>query len=137
MAHLPLVPHLNSPLARRLLITVLELYLAIAMSLTLLQLVLEYDHEQTRLEQEINHANLTFEPLLGSAIWRFDDAQLMETMNSLLLSSSIIGAKVGDTQGQELVSMGTVINNEGMTVSHGNNDKPSSSYWLSFTAHKK
>ncbi len=110
--------HYSSPLARRLLRTVLSIYLVVAISLTAIQMFLEYVNEEKRLHQQINQMAVTFTPILAQAMWDFNDEQLQATMSGLLESYEILGIRIVDVDG-DTTELGAVSRNAAGSESDG------------------
>lgn len=91
-------------LASKLLRIVLGFYFVIAITLTLVQLALEFRNEKQRLEEEINSKVNLFTPVITQALWNFDDEQMNITVNSILKTELIIGVDIFDDQGEKLLS---------------------------------
>lgn len=94
--------HMNSPLGRRLLRTVLSIYFVIAVSLTVTQLVLQFFSEKDRLIAEVNGAADTFSPIISSSLWSFDVELILTTLTSINGSDAIRGGSVEN--GEEVVA---------------------------------
>ena len=90
----------TSSLASRLMRSVFGIYLLIAISLTAIQLFMQFLNEQSRHYQQMNHVATTFSPILAQAMWDFNDEQLQATMFGLLVSPEISGISIVDIEGQ-------------------------------------
>lgn len=75
---------ITSKLAAKLLKVVLGIYLSVAVSVTIIQLFLEYENEERRLITEIQNAASTFGPILTQALWNFDDQQVKAALHGFL-----------------------------------------------------
>ncbi|MBV1877344.1 MAG: response regulator [Pseudomonadales bacterium] len=71
-------------LAMKLLRVSLGFYLVIALSLTFLQLVLEYDNEKRRLTSELEQVSITFMPILAQSLWNFDEENTAASLKGIL-----------------------------------------------------
>ncbi|OUR92532.1 hypothetical protein A9Q81_16435 [Gammaproteobacteria bacterium 42_54_T18] len=91
-------------LASKLLRIVLGFYFVIAITLTLVQLALEFRNEKQRLEEEISSKVNLFTPVITQALWNFDDEQMDITVNSILKTELIIGVDIFDDQGEKILS---------------------------------
>ncbi|MFT6387009.1 MAG: diguanylate cyclase (GGDEF)-like protein [Cellvibrionaceae bacterium] len=97
----------TSPLANRLMRTVFGIYLLIAISLTTVQMFMQYLNEERRLNLQMKHMAVTFAPILARAMWEFNEEQLQATMLGLLVNPEIIGISIVDIDGH-MISMGSV-----------------------------
>lgn len=79
----------RSPLASKLLRAVLSVYLTVALLVTCVQLVFEYQEEQKRLQSELNQVAEAFLPVLAIDLWNLDNEQLDETANAIWVNSAI------------------------------------------------
>lgn len=98
----------TSSLAGRLLKLVLEIYFIVAMSVTSVQLFLEYQNEKDRLADEIEHVITTFEPILAQGFWNLDVQHLESTMHGLLTNQQVIGVQILDTNNERMMAYGLV-----------------------------
>ncbi|PCJ17262.1 MAG: hypothetical protein COB04_09095 [Gammaproteobacteria bacterium] len=106
----------SSSLAAKLLRLVMEIYFVVAMSLTGVQLFLEYQNEKDRLVSEVEHIIDTFEPILAQGFWNLDELQLNSTMHGMLTNNYILGVKLTEIDHQRLMAFGTVKSKEGETI---------------------
>ena len=106
----------STSLAAKLLRLVMEIYFVVAMSLTGVQLFLEYQDEKDRLVNEVNHIIDTFEPILAQGFWNLDELQLHSTMHGMLTNNYILGVKLEEVDHQRLMAFGTVKSKTGETI---------------------
>lgn len=71
-------------LATRLIRIVMAFYFIIAISTTVVQLVLEFKNEKDRLQQEIRNTILMFQPVISESLWNFDSTQTQIASRSIL-----------------------------------------------------
>ena len=95
----------RSPLASKLLRTMLSVYLAIAVILTLIQLSMELRNERDRLGEDIAGIVETFRPVFGTALWNLDQNQIQSSLEGLLISRIILSAELYDDTGSLLLSL--------------------------------
>ncbi len=93
----------RSPLASKLLRTVLSIYLLAACAITCFQLVLEYRDEERRLRLEIDQVAQAFLPALAPALWNLDNEQVRSTSEGMWVNPAIWHLTVRDDLG-ELIS---------------------------------
>lgn len=87
-------------LARRVLRVVLGLYFTIAISITALQLILEYTNERDRLVDEIEQVAQTFRPIVLQALWNLDDTQIQASLEGILgTNKDVLSVEVRDVSG--------------------------------------
>ncbi|NKB32758.1 MAG: response regulator [Pseudomonadales bacterium] len=94
----------ESPLASKLLKSVLSVYLLIALVVTILQLALEYREEQDRLYEELNQVAEAFLPVLTTSLWNLDGEQLEQTTDGMWVNSAIGRVEITDDLNERLVS---------------------------------
>ncbi|MEM1434742.1 MAG: ATP-binding protein [Pseudomonadota bacterium] len=90
---------IRSPLAAKLLRTVLSIYLLAAFGITCFQLVLEYREEQQRLRLELDQIAEAFLPVLAPALWNLDNDQVSSTSAGIWVNPAIWRLTVHDDRG--------------------------------------
>ena len=100
------VPHLDSPLAKRIVKIVLGLYFMVAISLTVVQLLFEFFEQKNEIYSDIQRSINNIEPVIAEAMWNFDDTQVEKTVTALMAESFILGIVVYDSDDQQLQSVG-------------------------------
>lgn len=86
---------ITSPkLPRQLVRMILATYLGVAIALTLIQLIWEYQSEEKRLISGIHHIVETFQASLSEALWNYEDVQLAATISGFYKSPVIYGVNV-------------------------------------------
>ncbi|MCG8313456.1 MAG: response regulator [Pseudomonadales bacterium] len=86
--------------------TIMGIYFLVAMSITCLQLGLEYENEKTRLGESISKIAETFNPIFAQAVWNLDDEQIQSTIDGVLLNEYVLGLKLLDEDNNVLASKG-------------------------------
>lgn len=92
----------------KLLTVVFSFYVFIAITVTVIHIAAEYQDTRKRVYQELQGYYQTFSQGVVLSLWEFDDAQLMSSMDGALLIPSITGVKVTGQQGELLIGLGTI-----------------------------
>jgi|GEM_PF-2414057 len=95
-------------IATRLLSIVLSIYLVIAVSVTLLHLVAEYNDAREQVKNEIIGFHDTFAESVTLALWEFDGNLLESLLKGALAIPIISGIKVENVEGKPLMKVGEV-----------------------------
>ena len=95
--------HPESPLASKLLRTVLSVYLLVALIVTVLQLGMEYREERMRLQEELDQVANAFLPVLTTSLWNLDDDQLERSTDGIWVNVAVGHIDVSDDHDQQLV----------------------------------
>ncbi len=95
----------TSPLAGKLLRTMLSTYFAIAVMLTFIQLGLEFSNEKDRLADDMDGIAESFRPVITTALWNLDQEQIKSSLEGLLKSNIILSAELSDDTGQSLLRL--------------------------------
>lgn len=90
----------RSSLSEHLLKSVTSIYLIIAIAVTSVELYLEFLYEEDRINSQLIKLTNTYMPLMSSAMWKYDDEQLKDTMESLLSYDEVIGISVSNSLGE-------------------------------------
>ena len=80
---------LQSPLASKLLKSVLSVYLLVALAITALQLWLGFQEEENRLQAELNQMSEAFMPVVVTSVWNLDADQLQRTVDGMWVNEAI------------------------------------------------
>lgn len=100
-------------LAEQLLRSILGVYFVVAVSLTAVQLAMEFQSEQARSEQEINHLAEIFKPIFAQALWNLDDEQIASNLQGVMLDNNVLGFQIKNESGQIYTSLGAVKSADG------------------------
>ncbi len=84
----------KSKLARRLLTVVFSLYFGIALTTTIIQLSVEYNHEKEDLGKEVSRLYALFEPILANSTWNLDEENVHSTLKSISQYPAIKGVSL-------------------------------------------
>lgn len=87
----------------QLLKSVLSIYFAITIVVTLVQMGIEYRHTRNMIYAELARVEQTFYPALSSALWELNYGQLKALQQGLVDLPLITAVKVVDAKGQELL----------------------------------
>jgi diguanylate cyclase (GGDEF)-like protein len=112
----------TSPLASRIMRTVFGIYLLIAITLTLIQMLMQYKNEEKRLYNQMDDLSANFAPVLAQAMWDINDKQLQVTMSGLITTPEIVGISIFKENGQP-ISLGTT-NSKQNAPTQKNNSSP-------------
>jgi signal transduction histidine kinase len=84
----------KNSIATQLIKVVFALYCIIALLVTITQIVIEYAHTKTQIKDELAINQKIFESVLGKGLWDFDEDQIQNTINGMLVVPIIVGVKV-------------------------------------------
>lgn len=92
----------------RLLRRAFSLYLLVAVVVTLIHLIIEYNHVENQITEEIKKIHETFNPILSEALWGLNEEHIRLVLVSMLKSSIVTGVRVVEEESPEIV-MGIVL----------------------------
>ncbi len=104
-------------IATQLIRIVFALYCIVAIIVTLTQIVLEYQHTKSQINDEIIINHKIFEPLLGIGLWNLDQEQLQQTINGMLAVPIITGVKI-EQNNDFIKAVGIIKNSQEQTVAY-------------------
>ena len=93
-------------LARRLLYTMLPWYLLLALSVTGVQLAIEYFNVTRAIVEDLASLGRTVEPGITEAVWELDAAGLASMAHGVRLNAIITGVEIKTDQGEVLIADG-------------------------------
>ena len=93
-------------LARRLLYTMLPWFLLLAVTLTVLQLGIQYFTAARAIGADLASLGRTIEPSASQALWELDNARLMTVVQGVRQNAIVTGVRVSNAAGEELVGDG-------------------------------
>lgn len=93
-------------LARRLFYTMLPWYLALAITVTVLQLVIQYFSVSAAISEDLDSLGQTVLPGITEAVWTLDSAHLDFVAEGIRKNAIVTGLLVLDESGAELVAKG-------------------------------
>jgi signal transduction histidine kinase/DNA-binding response OmpR family regulator/HPt (histidine-containing phosphotransfer) domain-containing protein len=95
-------------LAKRLLRTMLPGYLIIALTMTAVQLGIQYASISSSIDDDLASLARTVEPGVTNAVWELDDAQLASIARGVRQNAIVTGIRVESAEGRQLVEDGAV-----------------------------
>lgn len=78
------------------------LYFLVTIIATGIHFFVEYEHQKSQLQTELQELSATFKPTIAQAIWDMNHEQLNAELHSLLNLRSIVAISVEDKNGEEL-----------------------------------
>jgi DNA-binding LytR/AlgR family response regulator len=93
----------------RLLRRSFSLYLLVAVIVTLVHLIIEYNHVENQITKEIKRVHDTFEPILSEALWGLNEEHIRLVLVSMLKTPIVTGVRVVEEESPE-ITMGIVLN---------------------------
>jgi methyl-accepting chemotaxis protein len=84
----------KNSIATQLIKIVFGFYCIVALTITIIQISIEYQHTRQSVENELAINQQIFEPVLSAGIWNLDDEQVMNTLNGMMAIPIIIGVKI-------------------------------------------
>jgi diguanylate cyclase (GGDEF)-like protein len=108
----------------RLLRYVFGCYLIVALIVTGIQLVSEYQHVKNDVFRQIYDLERTFKKSFANSIWSFDTIQLEVTLFGMTKIDTVAGIKIVDEDKQMLASIGNVVAKDSQVLSSKNLDSP-------------
>ncbi|MCP4678196.1 MAG: response regulator [Deltaproteobacteria bacterium] len=101
------------------------IYFIVTLTVTLIHMRAEYQHIEQCIIEELQAMQETFEPILTQSLWRLDRRQWESTVNGMMRSPILVGAKLQDKK-ELLFTSGTILNEEGNIISGASAGKPNS-----------
>jgi two-component system, sensor histidine kinase and response regulator len=105
----------RSSIATKLLIIVFSVYLLVAVSLTIGQMVMEYRYQKSSVEHDLKAIQQTYEKGLAIDIWQLDDESLSSIIEGMLKLPVVVGVRVRNARGVE-VAVGGITHQHGVRV---------------------
>ena len=100
----------QTSIATQLIRLVFALYCVVAILITLIQILLEYQHTEKTIKQELTLNQPIFGPVLSSSVWDLDVLQMQNTLNGMLAAPIVTGVKITQ-EGKLLAATGVVEHN--------------------------
>ncbi|MBF0118668.1 MAG: response regulator [Desulfobacterales bacterium] len=99
---------IKDSITTKLLKSVFLIYIAIAISVITINVVIEYNHTKRSIYEDFAVLYTIFEPPLSAAIWNCDNEIIQKELNGMIKIPILVGIKVEDSKGMNLASIGTV-----------------------------
>ncbi|MEO7496897.1 MAG: response regulator [Massilia sp.] len=93
-------------LARRLLYTMLPWYLLLSLSLTVLQLGIQYVSVSSAIADDLASLGRTVEPGTTQALWELDTTRMAAILRGVRQNAIVTGVRISDPQGEEILGNG-------------------------------
>ncbi len=93
-------------LSRRLLYTLLPWYLLVALSMTLLELAIQYASISRNIDSDLASLSQTVAPAVSAAVWELDTPQLQSIARGIRQNAIATGLRVESASGEILLSDG-------------------------------
>ena len=98
----------SNSVATQLIRLVFGFYCIIAITITAIQIVLEYQHTEKSIKEELKTNEQVFGQVLSASVWNLDDQQMQNTINGMLVNPIVTGVKIEQDK-QILAASGVVI----------------------------
>ena len=106
---------INTPLrhsvATRLIKLVFAFYCVVAVVITAIQIIMEYQYTKSSIQQELAINQAQFAPVLAPSVWDLDRQQIQNTLNGMLANPIVKGVKLLQ-QGKLLAASGLIKHDE-------------------------
>ena len=108
-----LVPFRDS-IAQQLFLVVFAIYLLISLVITFVQISETYNRAQNDVSRELKIFGRSFEGGMAKALWEFDDAGLLSSIQGLIEIPGVLGVKVTNPKGDKMLgAIGSIVNKNG------------------------
>ncbi len=97
---------IESTLGNKLLRSILAIYFIFAISLTCIQIYLEFSNEKDALAEEIMRVGKTFQPIFSQAIWSLNTEQINSNVRGVMENDNVVGVQIKDENGRVLSALG-------------------------------
>ncbi|MBF0395544.1 MAG: response regulator [Desulfobacterales bacterium] len=102
---------IKDSITTKLLKSVFLIYIAIAISVMIINVIIEYNHTKRTIYDDFKVLNTIFEHTLSTAIWNIDNELMQKELGGMMKIPILVGIKVEDPKGVKLASIGTVEGN--------------------------
>jgi len=102
---------LKNSISTQLLKVIFGLFLLITITVTVVQMLNEYDYTAELVQQQIEELKETFGPGIANALWTFNDVQLQSILEGMNNISIVEGIEIND--GSDIKGFGLVIRHDG------------------------
>ncbi|MCP4458725.1 MAG: hypothetical protein GY816_11985, partial [Cytophagales bacterium] len=101
---------LKNSIANQLLKKIFGCYMILAIAVTAMQLIAEYDHFKNDILNDMEKLPITFGPGISTSVWRFNNTLLSSIVAGLYELPIVVGVSIEDNLGNDIVSMGSILN---------------------------
>lgn len=99
---------IKNSLALELLAVVFSTYLLVAISITVVHVIVTYNSTKTRVEKNIASVWNITQAGLSRAVWELDQGQIRAVLKGILESPHVTGVKIIDRKGQQVDAIGLI-----------------------------
>ncbi|NQZ13174.1 MAG: hypothetical protein HRT35_39020, partial [Algicola sp.] len=110
-------------IATQLIKIVFALYCVVAVFITIIQVVLEYNHTKTQIHHELSINKQIFEPVLAIGLWNLDEEQIQTTLKGMLAIPIVTGIKI-EQDGQLFKAVGVIKEQDNVITQYSNQGEP-------------
>ncbi len=100
---------LKDSIATKLLRYVFSVYLIVAIVVTVIHMVSEYQRVKGNIIEDIKIIHLNANPTMAIALWEADKEQMLSILDGMVKSPTILGVKMSDLSGQYVLEKGETI----------------------------
>lgn len=93
-------------MGKKLLRVIFGIYFLITLTVTTIQLAVEYSKTKTNIINEVMRLRTTFSSSIGTALWEFNQPQIESILSGLKDLNFLVGSKIEDTKGELQASTG-------------------------------
>ncbi len=123
---------LKTSLSLRLLKVVFSIYLVITIIITLIQMFNEYMIEEHFIKNNLVVSQHISQQNLATAIWNYDQPQLIASVEGILKQPAIVGIQIYDEHQHIIIERGQILNRNNQAVLINNNHYQSLNYTILF-----
>ena len=103
---------LKDSISVTLLKSVFGIYVIIALVVTSIHMLIDYNSAKKMIHEELKLYQTTFESIIGNAVWHMNQEHMNSAISSILKLPSAVGVSVIDAENRVLMSMGTISETE-------------------------
>jgi len=107
--------NLKNNLSAQLLKKVFLFYILIAISLTVVQMVLIFNKTKIDVQNTLKNFKITFAPTLRKAIWDLDEEQTKKLIDGVVSTTSVISIQIVDMKGIKIHEAGVSLDKNNLT----------------------
>ncbi len=102
--------------ATQLMRIVFALYCVVAVIVTSIHIVKEYNYTQASIERELTSSERIFGDVLGKALWSLDRDQLTDILNSIMELPVVVGVEIVDLEDNPFDTKGIIATGENQRI---------------------